>query len=104
MHAEGEGSRQVRVLCNGYLVDNLERNVVRQLIKDTIKTLPVAIVAYPRGYLVSQSSKQSTDAVNLFVEKKEADESLRNFRELVRGSCPPYTMSCTTQNSKYKTQ
>ena len=39
-HAEGNGFHQISMSCTDYRLDNLEGNVVRQIIQDTLKTSP----------------------------------------------------------------
>ena len=50
-HAEENGFRQITMPCIGSGLDKLEWNVVRQLIQDTFRTSPVAIILYLKNEL-----------------------------------------------------
>ena len=77
--------------CIGYGVDKLERKNVRQLIQDTFKTSPGAIVVYLREDPVSETSPPTIEAVNPFVQEQETHESFRTVRKWNRRGCPPNT-------------
>ena len=67
-HARENGVCQISMPCIGSDLDKLEWNVVRQLIQDTFKTSPVAIIVYLKEELWSTSSPQATAAANTLVK------------------------------------
>ena len=88
-HAEEKGVRQISMPCIGSCLDKLESNVVRQLIQDTFKTSPGAIIVYLEEELGSAPSLQATTAANPLVKAQQADQSLIHVREWIREGCTP---------------
>ena len=76
-HAKGNGFHQICMSCTDYRLDNLEGNVVRQIIQDTLKISPAFIVVYLKEEPVSEPPLQTTQAVNQLIEAQEADGNLR---------------------------
>ena len=88
-HAEERDIRQIGMPCIGSGLNKLEWNVVRQLIQDTFRTSPVAIIVYVKGELWSAPSPQATVVANPLVKAEQADESLRHVREWIRKGYTP---------------
>ena len=88
-HAEENGVRQISMPCIGSGLEKLEWNVVRQLIQDTFRISPVAIIVYLKEELGSAPSPQATAAANPLVKAQQADESLRHVREWLRKGYTP---------------
>ena len=88
-HAEENGVRQISMPCIGSGLDKLEWNVVRQIIQDTFKTSPVAIIVYLKEELGSEPSPQATATDNPLAKAQQADESLRHVREWIRKGYTP---------------
>ena len=83
-HAEENRVRQISMPCICSGLDKLEWDVVRQLIQDTFKTSPVAIIVYHKEELGSAPSPLATAAANPLVKAQQADENLRRVREWIR--------------------
>ena len=88
-HVRKNAVRQFSMPCIGCGLHKLECNVVRQLIPDTIKTSPVAIIVYLKKGTESAPSTQATEAVNPLVKAQQADESLRQVRKWIRNGYTP---------------
>ena len=88
-HAEENGIRQISMPCIGSDLVQLECNVVRQLIQDTFRTSPIAIILYLKKELVSAPSPQATAAANPFFKAQQTDESLRHVREWIQKRYTP---------------
>ena len=73
----------------GSCLEELEWNVDRQLIQDTFRASPVAIIVYLEEELGSALSPQATAAANPLVKAQQADESLRHVREWIRKGYTP---------------
>ena len=83
-HAEENGVRRISMPCIGCGLDKLDWNVVRQLIQDTFRTSPVAVIVYLKEELGSAPSRQAIAAANPLVKVQQADQSLRHVREGIR--------------------
>ena len=88
-HAEENGVRQISMPCIDSVLDKLQWNVVRQLIQDTFRTSPVAIIVYLKKELRSEPSPQSTATSNPVVKAQQAHESLRHVRERIQKGFTP---------------
>ena len=88
-HAEQNEVHQISLPYIGSGLDKPEWKVVRQLIQNTFKTSPVAIIAYLKEELGSAPSPQATAAANPLVKAQQADERLRHVREWIRKRYTP---------------
>ena len=88
-HAEENRVCRISIPCIGSGLDKLEWNVVRQVIQDTFKTSPVAIISYPKKELGSAPSPKAFAAANPLVKAQQVDKSLTPVREWIRRGNTP---------------
>ena len=81
-HAGKNGVCQISMPYIGSVLEKLEWNVVRQLVRDTFKT--VAIIVYLKDELGSAPSLQATAAADPLAKAQQAEESLGHVREWIR--------------------